>query len=43
MRKKQKDQKPQVVYALTNDDMDQIGYRLRDVVEEILEDMTKKK
>jgi hypothetical protein len=37
--KKQKAQNPQVVYPLTDDDMDQIGYRIRDFTEEFLEDM----
>jgi hypothetical protein len=30
------------VYALIDDDMDRIGYRLRDIMEEVLEEMTKK-
>jgi hypothetical protein len=40
-QKKKKAQNPQVIYTLMDDDMDRIGYKLRDVMEEFLEEMTK--
>jgi hypothetical protein len=40
--KKVKVHKEPLVYTLTNDDMDHIGYQVWDSVEEIMEEATKK-
>jgi hypothetical protein len=40
--KKKKAQNTPAIYTLTDDDMDKIGYQLRDAMEEVLEEATKK-
>jgi hypothetical protein len=40
--KKTKVHKKTPVYTLTNDDMDHIGYQVRDVMEEVIEEETRR-
>jgi hypothetical protein len=38
----EKGPKSTIIYTLIDDDMERIGYRLRDAIEEVLEETTKK-